>query len=364
MVKLFIPTDRIGLESFQSSVSNTFTVMNRLLAAGVCPEWHLRGLCLPASARWPEGHFYQSGFAVEDSRTARELLDASGIRYDEAAELPRPAHVIKPACIALYDGRGAGREFSDPLAEVLDMGGFRHTYVDDEAIRAGKLTDYDILLVPGSPDAGECYYAGLGDTGYAQIRKFVAERGHYLGVCGGAYLPLTSYNQTANRYWLGMAEATDMEDLDYWRTGSGFVRCRIDDNQHPIFTGMALGRSSSMNLVYWEGPAIEIIGDNVKPLAHFESLLASGKDPLKPHWDMHDNKMAEEAVRSWYNPLSQQTFDNLLVGKTAFAEAEYHQHKILMYSPHPEMGNIGYGPRKDSLNFLLIYNGLFYLAAQ
>lgn len=60
MAKLFIPTDRIGLVSFQDSISNTFTVLNRLLAANVPLEWHLNGLRLPACSRWPEGHYYQN----------------------------------------------------------------------------------------------------------------------------------------------------------------------------------------------------------------------------------------------------------------------------------------------------------------
>ncbi|MEG1823905.1 MAG: hypothetical protein RR501_03910, partial [Cloacibacillus sp.] len=147
-------------------------------------------------------------------------------------------------------------------------------------------------------------------------------------------------------------------------SGSGFVRCRIEDARHPLFSGMALGSSSSMNLVYWEGPSITIKGHNVCSLAHFESLLASARDNLKPDWKMYDNNMAKQAVTEWYNPISQEIFDKLLCHKCAFAEADHYGHKLLLFSPHPEMGNIGYGPRMDSLNFLLIYNGLIYLAAQ
>ena len=363
MGKIFIPTDRIGLASFQKSISGTFSVLNKLLQSGIPLSWHVNGLRLPKTPLWPEGHYYQCGFSLEDTTGVRTILDDHGIIYETLDDVPGTSLMVKPINIALYDGRGAGREFSDPLVEVLNMGGFTHSYISDEEIRAGKLEYFDVFLVPGSPDAGECYYAGLGDQGYDRIRSFVAERGQYLGICGGAYLPLTSYHKK-NPYWLNMVGATENEDLDYWRTGSGFVRCRIDNDEHPIFSGIALGSSSTMNLVYWEGPAITVTGNNVKPLAHFESLLASGKDPLKPHWDMFDNTMAAEAVKSWYNSLTPELFDRLLKHKCAFAEGEYHGHKLLLYSPHPEMGNIGYGPRADSLNFLLIFNGLFYLACQ
>lgn len=363
MAKLFIPTDRIGLFSFQKSISSTFSTMNKLLNKGISVAWHLNGLRLPGTPLWSEGHYYQCGFSTDDNAEVRTVLEDNGIIYEAIDEVPYTSYNIKPVNIALYDGRGAGREFSNPLVEVLNMGGFTHSYISDKEIREGKLANFDVLLVPGSPDAGECYYAGLGDKGYDQIRSFVADRGQYMGICGGAYLPLTSYHKK-NPYWLNIVDATENEGLDYWRTGSGFVRCRIDNDQHPSFSGIALGSSSTMNLVYWEGPAITITGSNVKPLAHFESLLASGKDPLKPHWDMQDNTMAADAVKNWYNSLTPELFDKLLLNKYAFVEGDYHGHKLLLYSPHPEMGNIGYGPRADSLNFLLVYNGLFYLGCQ
>lgn len=358
-----MPTDRIGLESYQKSISNNFKAINELLERDMPIMWHINGIQFESTPAWPEGHYYQSGFSIEDSTAARDVFAERGIIYEEV-EIPHSkGRLLKKIKTAVYSGRGAGDDFSAPLLEVLKWGGFDHSFVNDADIRGGKMRNFDVMIVPGSPDAGECYYAGLGDRGYDAIRSFIANNGHYLGVCGGAYLPLTSYN-TENRYWLNIVEATDTEDLDYWRSGSGFVRCRIEDNKHPIFTSMALGVSSTINIVYWEGPSITIKGSNVKSLAHFESLLASGRDPLKPHWSMYDNKMSEDAVRGWYNPLTPDIFTNLLLGKTAFAEAEFCGHKLLLYSPHPEMGNIGYGPRKDSLNFLLIYNGLMYLASQ
>lgn len=327
-----------------------------------CGWYAANRLRIGPTPRWEEGHDYQSGFAIDDTAENRSRLDEKGMRYEAVDSLPQKCHHLHAVKIALYDGRGAGRDFSDPLVEVLKAGGFEPTYIGDNEIRHDGLNNYDILVVPGSPDAGECYYAGLGDLGNEKIRRFIAQKGHYLGVCGGAYLPLTSYN-TKNNCWLNVVEATDTQDLDYWRTGSGLVRCRIDMNDHPIFSGMVAGITNSINITYWEGPAIEIKGANIKQLAHFERLLASGKEPLKPHWDFHDNTMVSDAVKGWYNPMSQELFDELLVNRCAFGEADYEGHKILLYSPHPEMGNIGYGPRKDSLNFLLLYNGLFYLSS-
>jgi hypothetical protein len=358
MGKLFIPTDRIGLQTAQKSIVAAYANVNKLLSTGVEVQWHLNGMKLESTPLWPEGHYYQCGFSVEDS--ARGVLEENGLLFEALPTLPPASYTLKPLKIAFYTGRGADPVFSRPLLDVLDMGGFKYSQLGDADIRAGKLAEFDVLMVPGSPDAGECYYAGLGDKGYDQIRSFVAERGHYLGVCGGAYLPLTSYNRK-NPFWLDIVAATENEDLDYWRSGSGLVRCRIDNDEHPLFSSLALGVSSSINLVYWEGPAITIKGQNVKPLAHFERLLASGVPSLRPHWDMQDNKMAIAAI-NYYNCLTQEVFDKLLKNKCAFAEANYHKHKLLLFSPHPEMGNLGFGPWAESPSFLLIFNGLFYLS--
>lgn len=365
MAKIFIPTDRVGLNSFQKSIGRTARVVNQLLDLDYHVAWHTNqtgGWRLKETSLWPEGHHYQCGYSLEDSEGVRQILNMNQIVYDVANELLEPGLKLKSSRIAVYDGSGAGAEFSAPLVEVLDMGGFHHEYISDQEIRDGKLMEYDIFLVPGSPDAGECYYCGLGESGYGQIRKFVAERGQYMGICGGAYLPLSPASPD-NPYWLNLVEATEDQELDYWHTGSGFVKCRIDEPYHPLFAGIGAGKTTSLNLVYWEGPCIHILGDNIRQLGHFESLTANGLEK-KPYWDMYDNDMAREAVETYYNPVTDERFDELMRGKTAFAEGDCRGHKLLLISPHPEMGNIGYGPREDSLNFLLIFNGLFYLGAR
>lgn len=366
MAYIFIPTDRIGLFSCQESISNTAAAVNALLRHGIPVNWHTKGFRLEPTKHWPEGHYYQSGFSIDPDtcqETALRILNENNIKYEQVNTLPETPLTIITNKIALYDGSGAGAEFSGPLVEVLNAGGFSFDYISDEQIRQGGLDAYDIFLVPGSPDAGECYYAGLGDLGYDKIRDFIKTRGQYMGICGGAYLPLTA-ETPANPYWLNLLDATEREDLDYWRSGSAFVQCRIDHSSHPVFSGIAIGKSTSMNLVYWEGPAIRIFGENVRPLAHFEHMLASGCGPNVPYWDLQDNQMAAEAVKEYYNPLTQERFDTLLKNTAAIAEGTVGDHKILLFSPHPEMGNTGYGPRKDSLNFLLIFNGLFYLSCR
>lgn len=348
--KIFIPTDRVGVGSFQKSISRTTAVVNQLIKNGETVQWHMGGLTFEQTSRWPEGHYYQCGYSMDDREDLRTCLDQQEILYEWTEAIPEPdgdTICLKPASIALYNGAGAGPEFSAPLVEVLEWGGFEYTLISDEEIREGKLMAYDIFLVPGSPDAGECYYVGLGELGHEKIREFLRTKGQYMGICGGAYFPLSSYDKV-NPYWLNVVEATEDEDLDFWHKGSGLVSCRIDEPKHPLFAGVAAGKLSTVYITYWEGPAIHIVGDGIRQLGHFERLIASGS-ARRPGWDFKDNNMPREAALEYYNPISQELFDRCVKDRTSFAEADYYGHKILMISPHRRWATSEWLPEKTVL---------------
>lgn len=44
-----------------------------------------------------------------------------------------------------------------------------------------------------------------------------------MGICGGAYLPLSS-DSPENPCWLNIMDATEDEDLDYWHTWKWFCQ--------------------------------------------------------------------------------------------------------------------------------------------
>lgn len=360
MSKLFIPTDRVGFDNYQKSIGKTYAVIRALLAEGVQVAWHTRPQRL-VSAVWPEGHIHDSGFAVEDTAQNRARLEREELRYEIVEDTAPGALYPKKVRLAFYFGNGAGRDFALPLEEVLVWGGYAVERVSDRDIREGKLDAFDVLIVPGSPDAGECYYHGLSDLGFEKIKDFLRAGGQYLGVCGGAYLPLTADGEEKHR-WLNAVEATDREALDFWRTGSAHVRVRVEDAAHPVFSGIAAGEVNSINMVYWEGPAMDITGGNIKSLGRFEKMTASGAARM-PFWDMYDNDMAKEACAGYYNPVTEEAFTEFLKGKTAIAEGVFGNGHLMLFSPHPEMGNVGYAPRRDSLPFLLLYNGIMYLSA-
>ena len=62
------------------------------------------------------------------------------------------------------------------------------TLIDADEIRAGKLKDVDVLLMPGGLTGDE--YRTLGPEGAEAVRKYVAEGGRYIGICAGCGLAM------------------------------------------------------------------------------------------------------------------------------------------------------------------------------
>ena len=358
--KIFIPMDRLGVVNVQEDPMNAIAFVNGILKDKKV-SW-LTKPCKFYTERFPEGHLYaQGGFFIDYDPECAESAEKQNISFD-IIENDCCAGPLKKTRIALYNGKGAADFCINPLVEVLNLAGFGFEFLSDNDMRKEELLNgFDILLVPGGPDAGESYYWGMGSRGYDNIKQFVNNNGQYFGICAGAYLPLKSYSKD-NIYWLGMVDATDDQDLDYWRTGTGFTRVEILSNTHPVSAGVAAGGVNTIDVVYWEGPAIKVLNDKVKVHAVFKDFIASGHDAEKPQWDLLDNTPAIDSINNWYNVLTKERFDNHLKGRAAIVESEFNGNKMLLYSPHAEFGNIGITERNKSQTFQLISNALFYLS--
>ena len=62
------------------------------------------------------------------------------------------------------------------------------TLINGKDIRDGKLKDLDLLMVPGGSSSKQC--KAMGEEGMAEVRRYVADGGAYLGVCAGYHCAL------------------------------------------------------------------------------------------------------------------------------------------------------------------------------
>ena len=61
-------------------------------------------------------------------------------------------------------------------------------FIDAADVQAGKLSGYDVLLMPGG--SGYDRYTQLGEDGFEKIRSYIRDGGKYYGVCAGIALAL------------------------------------------------------------------------------------------------------------------------------------------------------------------------------
>jgi glutamine amidotransferase-like uncharacterized protein len=311
---------------------------------------------------FPEGHIYPPGTILIDA----DVSAPSPIFIEQAELQPEQFQFIKllhlPKRIGVYNGLNSAAFCYDPYKKFFDLYDLPFEELTDNQIRNGILAEIDLFVVPGGPDAGESYYAGLGKKGFQEITNYVENGGNYLGSCAGAYLPLTARpGAPESRMWLNLIGATDSTGLDYWRTGTGFVRIKLSAGSHPSMYSLSYGVPSTLDVIYWEGPGIEITNNsNIKVLAVYDEFLASGSE--KPNWSVAENQCALDSLE-WNNPLSRSRFDTFLKEKAAAVEAVFGKGKLVLFSFHPEFGSPVTGSWEASPTHLLLLNTILYLGS-
>ncbi len=102
--------------------------------------------------------------------------------------------LAKEYFIAVYNDKGVGNLGLTSLfavaAEKLNtashgLGKFQLSLISAKQILQGELHRYQALIVGGGADLP--YLSALGQAGCDNIVQFVAQGGHYLGICAGAY---------------------------------------------------------------------------------------------------------------------------------------------------------------------------------
>jgi len=174
---------------------------------------------------------------------------------------------------------------------------------EDEFNDFAQFKDKNFVLIPGG--GGSLVAKALGEMGLANIEKFVAAGGGYVGICAGAFLPIKGYwGNLTERLQIVNAKAVD---IDHWNRGSGLVTLEIVHN-HPIFNGI---NSKKFQLQYYSGP-----------------VLTPANLPLPPYQEL-------AVFRTDYHENGAKPGD--MLGKTAILEAHYQKGKIILFSAHPEL---------------------------
>ncbi len=274
---------------------------NRLLARGV-KLW----LALHDSAGIEAGDYIIDAPAGCAERLARLGLSTSAL----PGPLPLGAAPLAPVRIAVLAGTASAYPYYAYYALALTRLGFSFQVLDGAAIAAGGLDDANLFILPGGFANWGLDAEEESPGADAAVRDFLARGGACIGSCGGAF-----YLSAGRPCWTGTARARPRFTHEYLRTGVGIVTCALTDSH------IGLGLPRTLEIPYYHGPVYDELGRGVSALGSFQELYASGRLFID-------------------NPLDEERFARNMAGRTAILQAEGPRGRAILFSPHPEMGDL------------------------
>ncbi|MEM2172458.1 MAG: BPL-N domain-containing protein [Thermoproteota archaeon] len=213
--------------------SNTFRLVNSLSEAGF-NVGRLVGLRSLKGTGLQPGDFV---VGVEDhysERLVNNLGEEYGVDLKPLKTFdPESVVTVRSPLIGVYSGEGAGPSYTQDIVEALEEMGFRKVSLLTGPLTPGDLSSLDALVFGG----GDSFriLSSMKPDEARLIRQFVESGGVYIGVCGGAMLPVKPVNILGAAYGL----------LETWEELQ-VVECEIlsdsvSDPPWPVFSGRRLG---------------------------------------------------------------------------------------------------------------------------
>ncbi|MCY4466732.1 MAG: BPL-N domain-containing protein [Chloroflexi bacterium] len=253
------------VDSREDNWQGACRLINFLLATGAEVRWATE----PFTAIAPDGaerNMPAGSCLITDTTLHAELaMPAAEARYGvDVQQLAGVdgfvGHALRRLRIALYGGGGAPFNHARIFTEL----GFAVEFLSPQAICAGELDDYDLLVAPGG---GGLAMAGqlqpLGSEGCTRITNWVRRGGMYIGSCAGAFnaavtpepfsltCPVQRDLQMVNA---GIWNRGDSQWMGLQSPGIGVIECRNQQPDHPVMFGMP----EHFLMTHYNGPLFDI----------------------------------------------------------------------------------------------------------
>jgi CobB/CobQ-like glutamine amidotransferase domain len=275
--------------------------VNRVLAAGG-HAWRLRAASNPLDA---------GDYLIELTASQRAAIADLGLKSAPwEAPLPGEAQALNAAAPLLFAGTASRFPYYAYYALCLLRLGVVYTPCDGATLSGGALDDANLLILPGGFSNWGIDNAESVQGADARVRDFLAQGGAAIGSCGGAF-----YLSMGRPGWTGTAQAKPLYTHEYLQSGVGVVTLEMRDG--PI----ALGCPPTMEVPYYHGPIYDLLGPGIVVAATFRELTLPGRLAID-------------------NPLDRDTFQRDMAGKPAILLATGNRGRAVLFSPHPEMGDL------------------------
>lgn len=243
-----------------------------------------------------------------------------------------PAHSVS---VGVYGGGGAPFNHAAVLAET----GFRFRFLTESDVRAGKLNEVDVFIMPGG---GARSVLGqiepLGAEGCKAVSEFVRRGGMYIGSCAGSYGCLVNadefYDACPAQIHMQMLNARPARGENpkgrygFHSPGVGVLTLRNKRPDHPVMYGMP----EHFQIVHYNGPVLESTPTRAVAEAGESVGLASFSDfgdRFTPSERFHGEQVP--------NP---RTFiqDCINEERHAVVAGEFGLGRVVAFGSHPEFG--------------------------
>ncbi|MDR1384335.1 MAG: hypothetical protein LBJ67_10920, partial [Planctomycetaceae bacterium] len=266
----------------------------------------------------------RAGYSINIYHFSKERIDALRKEYhlpslvDEESMLNQFATELIENCknndltkmkVAIYDDKGVTEGSKKAIETILVNCHCVCELIDVEAICQGKLTDYDTLIVPGgvSNDMAE----KIGSKGKEAIRNYVKSGGGYIGICAGAFLASSTFDNFLGLVNVKTNHSQELSPrlgiLEQRQLGGGDAELEFSSEGKILFSQPAKGHMSYIN-----GPVFMEAG--VKELPDFLTLATYLSDIYQHH------------------------FQQGTMPKTpAIVAGSFGKGHVILFSPHPEL---------------------------
>jgi len=222
---------------------------------------------------------------------------------DDASPLACPA-------VQLFAGTASKYPYYAYYALCLLRLGIDYVPCDGASLAHDALAAANLLILPGGFATWGIDAAEDAPGADARVRSFLANGGAAIGSCGGAF-----YLSAGRPGWTGTACAKPLYTHEYLQSGVGVVTIALREGP------LALGCPPTMDVPYYHGPIYDLLGDGIDVAATFHAFALPGRLAID-------------------NPLDRERFDREMKGKPAILIADGARGRAVLFSPHPEMGDL------------------------
>jgi len=230
---------------------------------------------------------------------------------------------LKYAKVAVFYGGGVTGGALEHIRPLEDAG-FSVEIVREENLSRESLTKYDIVTFPG----GGPYDKYLSQEDMETIKDFVNNGGGFLGTCGGSMLGIK----------LGLLDAEPAIEGQYEAFADlrGPLLLNLTTSMNPI----VFGYSSFVESMYFAGPFISNIGNNVETIGSYYARTGN----LSAYFP---------EISKAYNYTPQTEIIDDFWGTPAIIAGKYGSGKAVLSAVHPEILVVSQR---------LFFNSIYYLS--